>query len=71
MGRAKKLSLRGAKRLSNLPVIPERFNREIASSRYALLAMTRRAPVMMLDPDSISLSGDVTAKFKKAKAPFW
>jgi choloylglycine hydrolase len=28
------------------------------------------APVMMLDPDSISLAGDVTGKFKKTKAPY-
>lgn len=28
------------------------------------------APVMMLDPDSISLAGDVTGKFKNTKAPF-
>ena len=28
------------------------------------------APVMMLDPDNIALSGDVASKFKAAKAPF-
>jgi choloylglycine hydrolase len=28
------------------------------------------APVMALDPDNIALSGDVTGKFRKAKAPF-
>ena len=28
------------------------------------------SPVMMLDPDNIGLSGDVTGKFRKAKAPF-
>ena len=28
------------------------------------------APVMALDPDDIALSGNVTTKFKKAKAPF-
>jgi hypothetical protein len=28
------------------------------------------APVMMLHPDNIDLSGDVTAKFEKAAAPF-
>lgn len=28
------------------------------------------APVMMLDPDSISLAGNVTEKFKKTRAPF-
>jgi choloylglycine hydrolase len=28
------------------------------------------APVMMLNPDDVELSGDVTKKFKKGKAPF-
>jgi penicillin V acylase-like amidase (Ntn superfamily) len=28
------------------------------------------SPVMTLDPDNIGLSGDVTGKFRKAKAPF-
>jgi choloylglycine hydrolase len=33
--------------------------------------LARGAPVMVLDPDNINLSGDVTSKFRKAtKAPF-
>jgi choloylglycine hydrolase len=32
--------------------------------------LERGAPVRSLDPDDIALSGDVTAKFKRAKAPF-
>jgi choloylglycine hydrolase len=32
--------------------------------------LKRGAPAMMLDPDNIKLSGDVSSKFKKAKAPF-
>jgi choloylglycine hydrolase len=32
--------------------------------------LTRGASVMALDPDNIKLSGDVSSKFKKVKAPF-
>jgi choloylglycine hydrolase len=33
--------------------------------------LTAGAPVMVLDPDNIDLSGDVTSKFRKAKkVPF-
>lgn len=32
--------------------------------------LKRGAPVLSLDPDTIKLSGDVSSKFKKAKAPF-
>jgi len=36
----------------------------------ARLNLAAGAPVMMLDPDNIALSGDVSAKFRRAKAPF-